>query len=531
MGMKNPKEILKKLSQEEPSKQVVDILIALVNELWTEIEKLRDEVAQLKNQPPRPKIEPSNLEKAKKHTGNRKDNWTKGSKNQKLIIDREEKIEISPDQIPQGAIFKGYKSHTVQELIIRTENTRYLLAQWQLSDGRYISAKLPAGLEGQHFGPGLRAHILYQHHSDRVPQNRIEQGLKDKGVKISKGQVNEILIKEALKLKQEKEDLLRAGLKSAYVQTDDTGARHKGENGVATVIGNKFFTYIKSTRHKSRINFLEVLSCGKIEYTITNSTLDYIKNYKQADLAISKLQILLNSKPMNSARWEEFLKKHEFGKDTRRILTEGALIGTLVAREIISPEIILMSDGARQFHLFVHILCWIHVERSIKKLIPINETDRFERETILEKYWDFYRDLKAYKEMPTDAQKIVLNARFDEIFSFRASEPQLAQVLKKIRDQKPQLLLVLDHPDVPLHNNMSEGDIREYVTKRKISGGTRSDAGRDARDTVISLLKTCKKLGINFWEFLHDRLNKINKIPPFAELIRIKIAEAVAAGH
>jgi hypothetical protein len=82
---------------------------------------------------------------------------------------------------------------------------------------------------------------------------------------------------------------------------------------------------------------------------------------------------------------------------------------------------------------------------------------------------------------------------------------------------------VLDHPEVPLHNNTSERDIREYVTKRKISGGTRSDAGRDARDTLISLYKTCKKLSISFSQFLDDRINKTGTIEPLSNIISKKI--------
>ena len=89
-----------------------------------------------------------------------------------------------------------------------------------------------------------------------------------------------------------------------------------------------------------------------------------------------------------------------------------------------------------------------------------------------------------------------------------------------LANNKRELLLVLDRPDIPLHNNDSERDIREYVKKRKISGSTRSDDGRRCRDTFISLKKTCRKLKIPFWEYLKDRILKINKFPPLPDLIR-----------
>ena len=85
-----------------------------------------------------------------------------------------------------------------------------------------------------------------------------------------------------------------------------------------------------------------------------------------------------------------------------------------------------------------------------------------------------------------------------------------------------QLLLVLQRPEVPSHNNLSEGHVRDYVKKRKISGSTRSDSGRRARDTFASLKKTCRRLGVNFWEYLQDRVQGLGKVPRPADLIRQK---------
>ncbi|MDA1088451.1 MAG: transposase, partial [Verrucomicrobia bacterium] len=89
-----------------------------------------------------------------------------------------------------------------------------------------------------------------------------------------------------------------------------------------------------------------------------------------------------------------------------------------------------------------------------------------------------------------------------------------------------ELLLVLDRPDIPLHNNLSERDIREYVKKRKISGSTRSDNGRQCRDTFTSLKKTCRKLGVSFWDYLNDRVSNAAEIPPLPDLIRVRARSA-----
>ena len=93
-----------------------------------------------------------------------------------------------------------------------------------------------------------------------------------------------------------------------------------------------------------------------------------------------------------------------------------------------------------------------------------------------------------------------------------------------MRAHKADLLRVLERPEVPLHNNAAESDIRDYVKKRKISGGTRSAAGRQCRDTFASLKKTCRKLGVNFWNYLQDRVRGLGKVTRLADLIRQRAA-------
>ena len=118
-----------------------------------------------------------------------------------------------------------------------------------------------------------------------------------------------------------------------------------------------------------------------------------------------------------------------------------------------------------------------------------------------------------------------LETDFDRLFLKETGWPELNEVLRKIHGKKSELLLVLDHPEIPLHNNLSENDIRQYVKKRKISAGTRSDAGRRCRDTFLSLKTTCRKLGITFWRYLQDRIHGLHDIPPLADLIRRKARE------
>ena len=161
----------------------------------------------------------------------------------------------------------------------------------------------------------------------------------------------------------------------------------------------------------------------------------------------------------------------------------------------------------------------MHAERLIHKLIPLNEHHRDDQQAIRTQIWDFYAGLKKYKAAPSEERKAELDRRFDEIFTTKTRFETLNQVLNRLHQNKSELLLVLERPEIPLHTNDSERDIRDYVKKRKISGGTRSDLGRRCRDTFASLKKTCHKLRISFWEFIIDRLSAANAIPPLPTLI------------
>jgi hypothetical protein len=179
-----------------------------------------------------------------------------------------------------------------------------------------------------------------------------------------------------------------------------------------------------------------------------------------------------------------------------------------------------VSDDAGQFDLFVHGLCWVHAERPLQHLLPLNELDRRAIEWTQHQVWTLYRELKAYCQQPDPTAKVQLTAAFEALCATETTCEPLHQVLQRFQAKQAELLRVLERPELPLHNNRSENDLRDRVKKRKISAGTRSEAGRRCRDTFASLKKTCRKHGLSFWEYLKDRVSGLNVIPPLADLIR-----------
>ncbi len=495
-----------------------------------EIEALKAEVARLKKLPDKPKIRPSTLPKDDEGTDDDNDDSAPGGghsngkttkprkRKKKLIIHKTEIIK--PEYLPEGSRFLGYEDFTVQDLLLQPHNTRYRLARFRTPEGEKRTGTLPQELQGGHFGITLKGYILYQYYHQRVTQPLILQQLTEWGIDISSGQISNILIEDKEQFHTEKDELLTVSINnSSYIQVDDTGSRHNGKNGYCTHIGNESFAWFSSTRSKSRINFLGLLRGAAVDYMINPAALDYMRTegLPQGPLALigHKNGTIFN----DEQAWVEYLQQLDItGKRHVRIATEGVLLGTLVANGF-PLDLAIISDDAGQFNVLLHALCWVHAERVFQRILPLNDIHAKELDWVHTQIWEIYADLKRYKRKQTPVLKRAIEAHFDELCRTRTSFATLNQAIKRLARNKEELLLVLERPDIPLHNNLSERDIREYVIKRKISGSTRSENGRRCRDTFTSLKKTCKKQGISFWEFLGDRLRQRSLVPYIPDLL------------
>ena len=536
-GMANELPVLPDIPAEQRT-PLVEALLAVIRAQQDQlrafadtVQHLRDEIALLKGQTPRPHLAPSRLEQPARKPplpeGQQRPGSAKRPKNAQLTLTRE--VRVPFPNPPPGSVSKGYEAYVVQELVVRAEATRYLRERIVTAKGQSLLAPLPVDvLPGQHFGPNLISHLLHQYHHNHVTQPWLQDELEQLGVAISAGQINRILTENNDIFHQEKAELLTAGLATArYIQVDDTGARHQGHHGYCTHIGNECFAYFASTESKSRLNFLEVLRGDHYDYVINDVTVAYWQKY---ELAAALVQALVEGPRhfADAAAWNARLQEVGLTGSRRvRIATEGALLGSLIAHGV-APDLAVLSDGAGQFAILVHAACWVHAERPLARMIPFNEEHRLAIERIRQQLWELYQALKAYQQQPQPAQVPVLTARFEALCAQRSGYPSIDGVLKDLHDHQADLLRVLERPEVPLHNNAAESDIRDYVKKRQISGGTRSAAGRRCRDTFASLKKTCRKLGIRFWDYLRDRVSGRGQVPRWADVIRQRAAEAAA---
>jgi regulator of replication initiation timing len=485
---------------------------------------LRDEIARLKNLPPRPPFKPSGMEKATdpKSSNNKADK--KKPRGAKRDQDKATREEIIRADVPQGSRFKGYKSCFVRELVMQAELVHYRRECWVTPDGKTILAPMPAGISGG-YGANLRRLCLMLHAQGQVTTERLTSLLNDIGIDISKRQVVRLLTTDLDRFVEEDAAVLHAGLVSApFITVDDTGARHARCNFYTTQIGGEHFTAFRTGPSKSRLNFLSLMRGNYQGYVINDAAFDYLERRKVEPALVAKLQ---TQEPKLFASQVPFLEHlaHKgidlFDAGLMRILGEAGIWGTIRHHGLLGNTVII-SDDAGQFRVASHGLCWIHAERLIHKLMPATPQQARYIETIRDLVWCFYKALKIWKQKPSPAMANAFRQRFDRIFSIRTGYADLDKLLARLHRRKNELLKVLDHPDIPLHTNASENDLRACVTKRKISGGTMSRDGRIARDTMLGLMKTCKKLGLSFYRYLGDRLGLADSdqsIPPLATLV------------
>jgi hypothetical protein len=453
----------------------------------------------------------------------------RGVKRDAQAITAERVLKVA---VPAGSRFKGYEDILVRDLRLSAEVIRYRRERWLLPSGETVLAALPAGIVGG-FGPELRRFVLALHAQGQVTTERLTALLNGIGMEISKRQVVRLLAEPLDGFVAEDQEVLRAGLATArWVTVDDTAARHARKDGFTTQIGDDRFTVFRTGASKSREAFLSVLRAGHTDYVVNAAALDYMRGHSLSGQVMAQLDAHPAKRFADTSAWTAHLA--QLGIDHLavtpnpvQIATEGALWGAVCHHGLLA-EVVIVSDGAGQFRVGTHALCWVHAERLVHKLVPATPEQRQAVEVTRSLIWWLYADLKAWVGDPCPRRAAALRARFDRIFRRQTDYATLDRLLARLHRRKSELLRVLQHPEIPLHTNGSENDIRTCVIKRKISGGTMSTAGRTARDVMLGLMKTCSKLNVSFFRYLGDRLHVPGAltIPPLPDLVRQAVVAA-----
>ena len=510
---------------------LIETLAAENQALRAENQQLRDELARLKGGAGKPDVKPptpappppDHSSEAQRRSSKPRH---KGRKIGILVPTRTEHCVVDLASLPPDAIRHDTTEVIVQDLLLQPEIIRFVREVWLVpSTGETITAPLPQGYQGE-FGPHIQALTLTLGHGANVSQPSLLTFFQDAGIAIGKGTIARWLRDHRTTWRSDAAAIQRAGLASSDWQaTDQTGTRVDGRNETCHVLGNPLFTLYQTRPGGTRQDVLAVLWGQEPLFRLNADALAW--------LDATCINRVLLTRIAAALPWDTQLSATDL---TRRLDGAGVTLGPQQRQQVWDALAIaayhaqtavpivrrLLSDDASVYHLLTdeHALCWVHDGRQYAKLTPVVPVHRELLAAFQTDYWAFYHQLVAYRTTPTAPEAARLRADFDELFSRRTGYLALDERIAKTWANQELLLLVLDHPDLPLHNNDMELAARRRVRKRDVSFGPQSRAGAQAWDTFQTIIATATKLGVRVYAYFLGRLMAPTTTPTLADHIR-----------
>jgi hypothetical protein len=521
--------------EDERVRQVVIELMNVVERLSGKlaekdelIQELRDEIKRLKGEQGKPKIAANKPAPDLSSRKERRESTShdKSSKQGKIPIDREVVLQVDRSQLPEDAQFKGYQEVVIQDITFRTDNVLFHKEKYYSpSQKRTYLAPLPAGYHGQ-FGPGVRAWVLALYFSGRMSEPKVLEVLHTIGMSISAGELSDMLIKDQDRFHAERAAVVKAGLESSpWQHLDSTGTRVNGDNHHCHVLCNPLYTVYCTLPSKDRMSMLRVLVGGADPvFRFNDLAAHLMEQLAITDKWRSLLPTLVpHDVDLTEKELDRVLDAHlpKLGDILRKRVKEALAIAAYRTQSSYPVVDLLICDDAPQFNALTVALalCWIHEYRHYKKLIPRFSYHSELLQAFDKGFWKLYQGLLDYRNHPDPTQAAALEAEFDQLFADICGYQQLDECKARTFKKREPLLMVLSHPEIPLHNNPAELGARQRVRKRDVSLQARTCQGIGAWDTFETLAATAKKLGVNLFSYLYDRITGANCLPSLASLI------------
>jgi Transposase IS66 family len=505
--------------------------------LRVENQHLRDELARLNGGSGKPEVKPATPPARPPDHSSERERRTpkprhKARKIGVLVPTRTEPCRLDPATLPPDAIRHGTTELLVQDLLLQPEIIRFVREVWYVpSTGATITAPLPQGYQGE-FGPHIQALTLTLGHGANVSQPALLTFYHDAGIVIGKGTIARWLRDHRGAWRADAQAIHQAGLAgSAWQATDQTATRVDGQNETCHVLGNPFFTVYQTRPGGTRQDVLAVLWGQEPRFRLNADALAWLDACRISRAVITKLCASLPwDRELTATALTHQLAAADIilGAQQRQQVWDALAVAAYHAQTTVPIVRRLLSDDAAVYHLLTdeHALCWIHDARQYTKLMPVVPLHHQLLASFRTAYWDYYRALVAYRAAPSAAEQACLRARFDELFSQRTGYLALDERIAKTWANQELLLLVLDHPDLPLHNNDMELAARRRVRKRDVSFGPQSRAGAHAWDTFQTIIATATKLGVRVYAYFLERLLAPATTPTLADHIRERTGAA-----
>jgi Transposase IS66 family len=515
---------------------IIEELASRNKMLVEENQRLHDEINRLKGEHGKPDIKPNrrdseNISSEKER--NKKKEWKKNAKKSHIPIDNTVKCPIDKSSLPSDAEYKYTDTVIGQDIIFKRNNTLYLVdVYYSPSEKKTYRAALPAEYSGYH-GNDLKSFALTLHNVCDVTSNKILELLHSIGIEISKGSLSNILLGNDTWLYKEKSDILHAGLAVSYAQVDATGSRVRGTNYHTQIICNEYFTAYTTLKNKSRLDVLAAFQGlhekDQLQLIYNGET---VRLLAIADVCENDRELLgkmfhQRSMPLTLEDFNKCVEKELpelYNKSVAFTKVKEAFAFAYYHYQNEYPIVeLLISDDASEYNniaTLYHGLCWIHDGRNYKKLTPIIKGHQDVCSAFIEKYWDYYHKLLEYKKNPSEQFAKELETAFGTLFVPDTPYAQLNTCIKRTVKNREQLLGVLKYPNLPLHNNSSELGARQKARKRDISLHTMTSKGTKVQDAWMTIVQTAKKLGVNIYEYIKEKIsNPKTEHPSIAEII------------
>src|SRR6516165_10767117 len=503
---------------------VLEEVMAALRAAQAENQRLRDEINRLKGEQGAPTIKPNTPQPPPKNHSSEQERckpktWSKDRKTDRIAIDREQVVQVDPTHLPPDAVFKGYEDVVVQDVIFRTDNVLFHKEKfYSPSQHQTYLAALPQGYGGQ-FGPGLKGLALVLYYGAQMSEPKVAELLRSVGVTISDGQVSHLLIKGQAPFHAEKTALYQAGLASSpWQHLDDTSTRVNGQNGYCHIVCNPLYTAYFTTAGKDRLTNHRP-RC----FLVNAEALGFMEACGLSAVRRQQVEHLPAGTIVDEATMQALLEDHlpGLGPQQRKWILDATAVAAYHAAVECPVVRLLVCDDAPQFTLVTEelALCWVHEGRHYKKLLPAIPYHQALLEAFVQRFWTYYDQLLAYREQPTPEEATRLAGEFEALFSTVTGYQALDERIAKTRAKKNCLLMVLAHPELPLHNNPAELGARARVRKRDVSFGPRTREGATAWDTFMTLAATATKLGVSFYLYIQDRVSGAFQMPSLASLI------------
>jgi len=530
------------LNNVEHLRQALTIVLNTVEQQQLEIQRLKqdnqqlkDEINRLKGEQGKPNIQANTTGKNSNiSTGGKEKKpgkWGKSPKKPIIPIDKIQISQIDKNTLPPDAVFKGYDELIQQDIIFKRENTLFKLeTYYSPSKNKTYRAPIPEGYSGYH-ADGLKSFALMLKNVCDVTSNKLLLLVRSTGIAISDGALSNILLGYQEKLLPEKNAILKAGLTVSYGQIDGTAARVRGSNHSTQIICNNLFTSFTTLPTKSTLDILAAFqgehSKGQLHMLYNAETVNLlvqqkisVKDRELVAQIFSKGQIVSYDKFENIIEQQHpalYKKPNMYNR-----VKESFALSYYHNQEDFPVVRNLVSDNAPEYNkipIESHALCWVHEARHYKKLSPFIELHRQILNTFIDGFWEYYHELLRFQENPTEQKAIYLENKFDNIFQPNSVYFQLNQRIEKTIENKNKLLVVLKHPEIPLHNNLSELGARLQVRKRDISLHTMTVLGTQLQDAWMTIIQTALKHKIDIFKYIKEFISESNNWESLSDII------------